>query len=172
VLAAGASGSETLPELVALLHRIPFYDFDAFAFSDAAAGAPLSALLALLVVKLGLADTFAIDLRTLACVGLCLLCSLLLTRNPSCPRARRVPRAVRRLLTLRTRPRTRRRFTRAVERRMPGNGYHNAEHIADVVHSVAILLTGGLQDLVGLQEDPLCVLALLVAAAVHGKPRT
>jgi hypothetical protein len=61
----------------------------------------------------------------------------------------------------------RRRFTRAVERRMPRNGYHNAEHIADVVHSVAILLTGGLQDLVGLQDDPLCVLALLVAAAIH-----
>jgi hypothetical protein len=67
VLAAGASGSETLPELVALLQRIPYYDFDAFQFSAAAGGAPLSALLALLVVKLGLSDTFAIDLRTLAC---------------------------------------------------------------------------------------------------------
>ena len=50
---------------------------------------------------------------------------------------------------------------------MPRNGYHNAEHIADVVHSTSILLTGGLQDLVGLQEDPLCVLSLLLAAAVH-----
>jgi hypothetical protein len=50
---------------------------------------------------------------------------------------------------------------------MPANGYHNAAHIADVLHSVAILLTGGLQDLVGLHEDSLCVAALLMAAAVH-----
>jgi hypothetical protein len=50
---------------------------------------------------------------------------------------------------------------------MPRNGYHNAEHIADVLHSVAILLTGGLQDLVELQDDPLRLLALLVAAAIH-----
>ncbi len=68
MLAAGASGSPTLPELVGLLQKVPHYDFDAFAFATAACGAPLSALLALLVVKLGLSDTFAIDLRTLACV--------------------------------------------------------------------------------------------------------
>ena len=68
MLAAGAAGLSTLPALVALLERIPFYDFDAFAFSDAAGGAPVSALFALLVVKLGLVDTFSIDLRTLACV--------------------------------------------------------------------------------------------------------
>jgi hypothetical protein len=50
---------------------------------------------------------------------------------------------------------------------MPRNGYHNAEHIADVVHSVAILLTGALQDLVELQDDPVRLLALLLAAAIH-----
>ena len=66
-----------------------------------------------------------------------------------------------------TRTLLRRRFTRAVEARMPQNGYHNAAHIADVVHSTSILLTGGLQDLVGLNDDSLCVAALLMAAAVH-----
>jgi len=125
VLAAGASGLESLPRLLELLQRIPFYDFDGFEFNSVAGGAPLSALFALLIVKLGLAEHFSIDLRVLA------------------------------------------RFTRAVEARMPQNGYHNAAHVADVVHSVAILLTGGLQDLVGLNDDSLCVVALLMAASIH-----
>lgn len=67
VLAAGASGLDTLPRLLDLLERVPFYDFDAFDFNEAAGGAPLSALFALLVVKLGLAQSFNIDLRVLAC---------------------------------------------------------------------------------------------------------
>jgi hypothetical protein len=70
VLAAGASGLDTLPKLLELLERVPFYDFDAFEFNDAAGGAPLSALFALLVVKLGLVQSFNIDLRVLACAPL------------------------------------------------------------------------------------------------------
>jgi len=124
-LAAGVTAPGLVPALAELLERVPSYDFDAFALGSAAQGAPLSALFTYLLAKLGLLDTFQVDLRTMA------------------------------------------RFTRALEARMPHNGYHNGEHIADVVQSVALLLTGALQDLADLSDDPLTVLALLLAAAIH-----
>lgn len=128
VLACGCGASPTLPALLSLLQRIPFYDFDAFAFSSAARGRPLSALFLFLTVRLGLAEPFRIPLHTLAA------------------------------------------FARACEDAMPSappNGYHNVEHVADVLHSVALLLTGGLQDLARLADEPLTQLGLLLAAAVH-----
>ena len=80
MLAANASGLETLPRLLEMLQRIPFYDFDGFEFHAVSGGAPLSALFALLVVKLGLADHFSIDLRVLACVARAHLCAACLSR--------------------------------------------------------------------------------------------
>ena len=124
-MCVGVTAAPEVHALCRLLEAVPCYDFDAFALYDASGGAPVTALFVLLLVKLGLVDTFHIDL------GICA------------------------------------RFTHALETRMPRNGYHNAEHIADVLQSMAILLTGGLQDVANLTEDPLCVLALLLAASVH-----
>jgi hypothetical protein len=124
-LCVGVTAAPEVHVLCRLLDAVPCYDFDAFALYDVSGGAPVTALLILLLVKLGLVDTFRIDL------GVCA------------------------------------RFAHALETRMPRNGYHNAEHIADVLQSMAILLTGGLQDVANLADDPLCVLALLLAASVH-----
>ena len=80
MLAANASGLETLPRLLEMLQRVPFYDFDGFEFHAVSGGAPLSALFALLMVKLGLADHFSIDLRVLACDARTHLCAACLSR--------------------------------------------------------------------------------------------
>ena len=124
-LCVGVTAAPEVHALCRLLEAVPCYDFDAFALYEVSGGAPVTALFILLLVKLGLVDTFHIDLAVCA------------------------------------------RFTHALETRMPRNGYHNAEHIADVLQSMAILLTGGLQDVANLTDDPLCVLALLLAASVH-----
>ena len=52
--------------LAALCAALPTYDFDCFAFAEAAGGAPLSALLPLLLTRLCLVDAFALDLRLVA----------------------------------------------------------------------------------------------------------
>lgn len=69
---AGLLGSATPPcsprgeALAALCAGLPTYDFDCFAFAEAAGGAPLAALLPLLFVRLRLVDAFSLDLRLLA----------------------------------------------------------------------------------------------------------
>jgi hypothetical protein len=67
ILAASASASPSLPLLADILARVPSRSgFDAVELSEASGGAPVAALLALLFVQLGLADTFGIDLETLS----------------------------------------------------------------------------------------------------------